>query len=476
MASAQSLPIVLAALLFASATGPAQALQLGESRAQTIARHGGPGAEDRGVAIYFWDGWSAELEYEKDAVRKLIYRRHTNLREAEIAALLQSNGGFARWRERTTSGDSTRTWVRDDGAVAKCPTLRPMMMTFQGGEPLSAASGPKPTVVVKAPASSVPPAFPKLLGSGPTPEPAAISTLNPLPKLQAEELGVEVNPPTAGSETAVEPPPAPADPEESTTSPASTALAASEPDARGGSVFGWLAAFVAAIAGGGLFLMKRKTGPVVAEKVESARPLARRSEAKAAVTVTPALDTLRRDQCDLLVGEIFRREGYTVELSAAAAQDDGIDLTLRRDGETILVQCKHWNTARVSEREVREFHGAMMENGAPRGVFVTTGSVTRDAVEFAEARQIDLMDRAALEECTAAVARPGENFCTISEWIGEFSAHSRIFDPECPICQGSMVIRHNRTTGAASWNCRNHPRCPGRREPRLDLLAVAAAH
>jgi len=228
-----------------------------------------------------------------------------------------------------------------------------------------------------------------------------------------------------------------------------------------------------AALGGGIYLLKAKSGRGAVEEM-TPRPTASRAETRApAPGCIPALDALRNDQFELLVGEIFRREGYAVELSAAAAQDDNIDLTLRRDSETILVQCKHWKVARVTEREVREFHGAMMANGAPRGIFVTAGNFTREAQEFAAGKQIDLMDRTALEESTTAVTRPGENFCGIQEWVGEFTTHARVFDPECPICQGTMVIRHHRANGAASWGCRNHPRCPGRREARLDLLSAA---
>jgi restriction system protein len=163
-------------------------------------------------------------------------------------------------------------------------------------------------------------------------------------------------------------------------------------------------------------------------------------------------------------------------MSAAMGQEDGIDLMLRQDSETILVQCKDWKTVRVTEREVREFYGAMSATGAPRGIFVTTGSFTREAREFADGKGIDLLDGTALEAKVAEVARPGENLLELPGWIEEFTAHARVFDPECPTCQGAMVIRSNRTTGAQSWTCRGYPRCPGKREPRLDLLTATAGH
>lgn len=62
------------------------------------------------------------------------------------------------------------------------------------------------------------------------------------------------------------------------------------------------------------------------------------------------LDSLRAlswRQFELLVGEAFRRQGYTVEETGLGGADGGIDLVLRKHGKLTLVQCKRWNTQRV---------------------------------------------------------------------------------------------------------------------------------
>lgn len=41
-----------------------------------------------------------------------------------------------------------------------------------------------------------------------------------------------------------------------------------------------------------------------------------------------------------LVGEAFRRQGYTVEETGLGGADGGIDLILRKNGRRVLVQCK----------------------------------------------------------------------------------------------------------------------------------------
>ena len=52
-------------------------------------------------------------------------------------------------------------------------------------------------------------------------------------------------------------------------------------------------------------------------------------------------------QFELLVGDGFQRLGYSVEEKGGAAQDDRIDLVLRKDDVTTLVQCKQWRAKQV---------------------------------------------------------------------------------------------------------------------------------
>ncbi|HEY3897585.1 MAG TPA: restriction endonuclease [Chthoniobacter sp.] len=470
-------------------TQSAAALQLGETRAQLVARHGAPGAEDhaRNLAMYFWEGWSAQVEFQDNIVRRLTYRRNWYLQEAEINSLLQSNGGSGRWREVSVAGSGSRHWVRDDRAAATCAREKPVSIVFQ------VAGLAEPTVVLPAtpsPGFVKAPTFPKMLGAVPEPElpladpplllsePAASEPpARPLPKLPAAEIQPEATTPAPEAAPAAVPTPTAPEPR---TEPAGAASvspvlssASGETPSHGFAYTLGAFAVLAALAGGGVYLRKRRRTPPGQTRFSALRVV---EASPGSPRAAPGVDSLRVDQFELLLGEIFRRQGYTVELSAALNADDGIDLTLRRDSETSLVQCKHWKTARVTERELHEFYGAMTASGAPRGIFVTTGEFAPDARAFAESKGIELIDGNVLRLSIAAAARPGENLCHVPSWLDEFVAHARIFDPECPVCHGTMVIRHNRANGVPSWNCRGYPRCPGRREPRLDLLPNAAAH
>ena len=470
-------------------TQAARALQLGETKEELLAKHGAPGAEDhaKNLAVYFWEGWSAQLEFKDHVVRKITYRRNYYLQDAEITSLFDSNGGASHWRETSGPNATARQWSRDDGATATCARVRPLSIVFQApglaalyqqGPKIVVPATPGPAATQSAPAggpAAAPaspyakaPTFPKPLAfsepdlpvadppAAPQPAPAAVERA--VPKLKAEELEPAVK---AGPAPSVEKTPA-AEP---------SVAGPKEESHLVGYIVGSLA-LLGALAGGGFYFFKRqsRSGHGAPGRV----PLA--SEAGGASSAIPSADALRNDQVELLVGEIFRREGYTIELSAGLNSDDGIDLMLRRDSETTLVQCKHWKSARVTAREVREFYGAMAAGGAPHGIVVTTGIFTPDAVDFANGKGIVLLDGEAVTAKISAAAKPGENLYTVSAWLDDFIARARIFDPECPVCHGTMVIRNNRASGAPVWNCRNYPRCPGRREPRLDLIPSSTPH
>jgi len=48
-----------------------------------------------------------------------------------------------------------------------------------------------------------------------------------------------------------------------------------------------------------------------------------------------------------LVGEAFRRQGFTVTGFGGSGPDGGVDLGLARNGQRFLVQCKHWRKRQV---------------------------------------------------------------------------------------------------------------------------------
>jgi len=108
-------------------------------------------------------------------------------------------------------------------------------------------------------------------------------------------------------------------------------------------------------------------------------------------------------QFERLVAAYFEREGYEVRMTPDGA-DGGVDVVLKRGGETFLVQCKQWRATKVGVSVVRELFGVMAARGATGAFVVSIGPYTRDAQAFTEGRNIKLIDAHQLLKTPPAAA------------------------------------------------------------------------
>ena len=105
-----------------------------------------------------------------------------------------------------------------------------------------------------------------------------------------------------------------------------------------------------------------------------------------------------------LVEAYYEREGHDVVREGGSGPDGGIDLRLRRHGETCLVQCKQWRTRPVGVKVVRELYGVVSAEHANSGILVTSGSYTDEAERFAAGvEEIQLVDG---EELLTMIGNP----------------------------------------------------------------------
>lgn len=95
---------------------------------------------------------------------------------------------------------------------------------------------------------------------------------------------------------------------------------------------------------------------------------------------------------EVLVAELFRRQGFDVQLQGGDHPDGGIDVIVKRDGGTYLVQCKHWKAQRVGVKVVRELYGVVAAEGKDGGYVITSGHFTPDAVAFAKGIAMKLIN------------------------------------------------------------------------------------
>lgn len=261
--------------------------------------------------------------------------------------------------------------------------------------------------------------------------------------------------------------------------------------------------------------------------VLSYRSERQRGELVRQVTANPtadALDAITWQEFEQLVGEFFRMQGYQVEEVGGGGADGGVDLVMRRNGEKFLVQCKQWKANRVSVEIVREMFGLMTAKGAVGGFVVTSGKFTRPAREFAQGRNLALIDGAELSALldqtyanrkasrdtntvpTAMASTPPNKSAPPRASVGAAAraaaaaplpprptprpttqppppprptparapsassprrpAATTGTDPQCPVCAKPMLLRTARKgpqAGQLFWGCVDYPICQGTR-------------
>lgn len=172
--------------------------------------------------------------------------------------------------------------------------------------------------------------------------------------------------------------------------------------------------------------------------------------------VDPLL-TMSWQEFEHLVSEVYRRRGYSV-METPGGADGGVDLVARRQGQTVLVQCKQWRTRDVGVSVVRELLGVVAAKGANGGAVVTVGRFTEEARRFAKGTSIELIDGDVLRRLACGVARSAAP--PVDHPPGTVTESA----PECPRCRSSMVRRvakQGANRGKEFFGCSRFPACRG---------------
>ena len=408
---------------------PISAAELGEPQAELLAKHGQPQRVDsQGLVYYQWEAWTLGVQFVDGVAGRLEYEKTTPLAAADVLGVLTANGGQPAW---TKTGD--RLWTRSDGATA---TLEEggLKLVLVGSHRLT----PPPPVAVRVEA----PAPVRLATTPPT-----VTVPNPTPPLMAPPKPFRY----AGSQpTPVRPNPAP---------PKSHFWL---------MLFSWVPPLLLALFG--KYAMKRQAKPRVFGPSDVIYPTPTIGPAGEPVAPSATIDSVSWDQFELVIAELYHRQGYAVEVSSGLGADGGIDAKLTKPGELVLVQCKQWQVFKVNVKEVRAFFGVMVSEGATRGLFVSTGEYTRDCRAFAEGKPIELLGRADINRLVQTAQSPGENLWDLPTWLPAFKAAASITTPTCPFCQTVMTLRHGKGN-TSFWGCPKYPRCRGKRAARAELLS-----
>jgi restriction system protein len=176
------------------------------------------------------------------------------------------------------------------------------------------------------------------------------------------------------------------------------------------------------------------------------------------------LDGITWQQFEQLVGEAFRRQGFTVTETGGNGPDGGIDLILRKGSEKHLVQCKQWRSLKVGVAVIREFFGVMAAEGAAGGFVVTSGTFTDEAKTFASGRNIRLVEGAELNRWITASRSTQNKPPAVTPVPIKPLQPQQAHAPSCPVCKSAMLKRTaKRGTNAGNefWGCSQYPKCRG---------------
>jgi restriction system protein len=169
-----------------------------------------------------------------------------------------------------------------------------------------------------------------------------------------------------------------------------------------------------------------------------------------------SIDSLRAlewKRFELLTAKYYEALGFRAETIRCGA-DGGIDVKLFRAGAEAplaIVQCKAWTANPVGVKEVRELLGVMTHEKVGRGIFITTGAYTRDALAFAAANPIQLLDGAGFLRKIGELPEGKQADLLGFAFAGDYRT------PSCPSCGISMTQRDSKR--GPFWGCLNYPRC-----------------
>ncbi|MCM3412670.1 restriction endonuclease [Metabacillus litoralis] len=91
------------------------------------------------------------------------------------------------------------------------------------------------------------------------------------------------------------------------------------------------------------------------------------------------------------IKELYELLGYQGKLTPKSG-DGGKDIILKHGAQTILVECKRYNSKKVSRPEIQKFHSALIDMNAHKGIFVTTSDFSKYAIEYVSNKPIELVN------------------------------------------------------------------------------------
>lgn len=158
---------------------------------------------------------------------------------------------------------------------------------------------------------------------------------------------------------------------------------------------------------------------------------------------------------EAVVEALFKQAGYRTQSQTHGA-DAGVDIWLYSpavEGSVGVVQCKHWQGKPVGVKELREFLGVITAQRVQNGTYATSSRFTADALAFAGANGIRVLDGEGLLKMIGQRTPEQQAQLLAVAYEGEY------WKPTCASCGIKLLERQSLQGGNRFWGCRNYPRC-----------------
>lgn len=119
------------------------------------------------------------------------------------------------------------------------------------------------------------------------------------------------------------------------------------------------------------------------------------SQSEGFINSNNSLDYMTGIEFEHFCKKMLEKIGFRVETTKTSG-DGGIDLIAYNSQTFIsgkyIVQCKRYSGS-VEEPVIRDLYGVVMSENANKGILITTGTFTSSAINFANGKPIELIDR-----------------------------------------------------------------------------------
>lgn len=179
---------------------------------------------------------------------------------------------------------------------------------------------------------------------------------------------------------------------------------------------------------------------------KSAKRFGKISEKHSGVNLLNKLRSLSSNEFEEYIAFLFKKLGYKSEV-VGKSHDGGVDVIIEKDGLKQYIQCKKYNSRnKATLHDVRDFYGSLVDFLAnSKGYFITTGSFTLEAEEFAKDKPIELVDGFKLLEYIKMASVDNKEYFDNKN------------EEKCPKCDGVLIEK--RSKYGKFLGCSNYPKC-----------------